>query len=110
VVLCVTNTTVTQLGTLGAARGKLVLLQRFTYQFLSSPPSNPFGIHLDAEQWTPNGGDIKLVYNKEPKRVAYIQVRKVTSSVNELTFRRAGHIHAVGPSAFQRRRQHHVEI
>ncbi|KAJ7921366.1 PLC-like phosphodiesterase [Mycena leptocephala] len=62
-----------ELGTLGAARGKLVLLQRFTYQFLSSPPSNPFGIHLDAEQWTPNGGDIKLVYNKEPKRVAYIQ-------------------------------------
>ncbi|KAK7001525.1 PLC-like phosphodiesterase [Favolaschia claudopus] len=63
-----------ELGTLGAARGKLILLQRFTYQFLSSPgPTNPFGIHLDAEQWTPNGGDINLVYNKEPKRVAYIQ-------------------------------------
>ncbi|KAF8170823.1 PLC-like phosphodiesterase [Mycena galopus ATCC 62051] len=61
-----------ELGTLGAARGKLVLLQRFTYQFLSSP-ANPVGIHLDAEQWTPNGGDIKLVYNKVPKRVAYIQ-------------------------------------
>ncbi|KAJ7793713.1 PLC-like phosphodiesterase [Mycena olivaceomarginata] len=37
-----------ELGTLGAARGKLVLLQRFTYQYLSSP-ANPFGIHLDAE-------------------------------------------------------------
>ncbi|KAJ7457847.1 PLC-like phosphodiesterase [Mycena latifolia] len=60
------------LGTLGAARGKLILLQRFTYQFLS-PPSNPFGIHLDAEQWTPNGGDIKLIYNKDPKRLACIQ-------------------------------------
>ncbi|KAJ7189703.1 PLC-like phosphodiesterase [Mycena haematopus] len=61
-----------ELGTLGAVRGKLVLLQRFTYQFLSSP-ANPFGIHLDAEQWTDNGGDIKLVYRKTPKRVAYIQ-------------------------------------
>ncbi|KAJ7239194.1 PLC-like phosphodiesterase [Mycena haematopus] len=61
-----------ELGTLGAARGKLVLLQRFTYQFLSSP-ANPFGIHLEAKQWTENGGDIKLVYKKAPKRVAYIQ-------------------------------------
>ncbi|KAJ6526911.1 PLC-like phosphodiesterase [Mycena vulgaris] len=61
-----------ELGTLGAARGKLVLLQRFTYQ-LFSRPSNPFGIHLDAEQWTPNGGDIKLIYNNDPKRLAYIQ-------------------------------------
>jgi 1-phosphatidylinositol phosphodiesterase len=70
----------TQLGTLGAARGKLVLLQRFTYQYLSSP-ANPFGIHLDAEQWTPNGGDIKLVYNQTPKRVAYIQVGSTILSV-----------------------------
>ncbi|KAJ7173202.1 PLC-like phosphodiesterase [Mycena filopes] len=62
-----------EVGTLGAARGKLVLLQRFTYQFLSSPAANPFAIHLDAEQWTPNGGDIRLVYNKSPRRVAYIQ-------------------------------------
>ncbi|KAJ7173185.1 PLC-like phosphodiesterase [Mycena filopes] len=62
-----------KVGTLGAARGKLVLLQRFTYQLLSSPAANPFGIHHDAEQWTPNGGDIRLVYNKEPRRVAYIQ-------------------------------------
>ncbi|KAJ7271269.1 PLC-like phosphodiesterase [Mycena rebaudengoi] len=61
-----------KLGTLGAARGKLILLQRFSYQF-RSPPSNPFGIHLDAEQWTPNGGDIKLIFNTEPKRLAYIQ-------------------------------------
>ncbi|KAF7376911.1 PLC-like phosphodiesterase [Mycena sanguinolenta] len=61
-----------ELGTLGAARGKLVLLQRFTYQFLSAP-ANPFGIHLDAEQWTDNGGNIELVYTKAPKRVAYIQ-------------------------------------
>ncbi|KAJ7486774.1 PLC-like phosphodiesterase [Mycena latifolia] len=60
------------LGTLGAARGKLILLQRFTYQFLS-PPSHPFGIHLDGEQWTPNGRDIELIYNEEPKRLAYIQ-------------------------------------
>ncbi|KAJ7151763.1 PLC-like phosphodiesterase [Mycena crocata] len=62
-----------QLGTLGAARGKLVLLQRFTYQFLNTPPSNPFGIHLDAEQWTPNGGNIELIYHTGPKRVAHIQ-------------------------------------
>jgi hypothetical protein len=62
-----------KLGTLGAARGKLILLQRFNYQFRSSP-SNPFGVHLDAEQWTPNGRDIKLIFNTEPKRLAYIQV------------------------------------
>ncbi|KAJ7838132.1 PLC-like phosphodiesterase [Mycena olivaceomarginata] len=61
-----------ELGTLGAARGKLILLQRFNYQFRSSP-SNPFGVHLDAEQWTPNGRDIKLIFNTEPKRLAYIQ-------------------------------------
>ncbi|KAJ7230017.1 PLC-like phosphodiesterase [Mycena pura] len=66
-----------ELGTLGAARGKLVLLQRFTYQFLSRAPSNPFGIHLGADQWTPNGWNIKLVYNREHKRVAHIQVRAV---------------------------------
>ncbi|KAJ7854923.1 PLC-like phosphodiesterase [Mycena leptocephala] len=61
-----------ELGTLGAARGKLILLQRFTYQFLSRP-SNHFGIHLDSEHWTTNGGDIELVYSTEPKRVAHIQ-------------------------------------
>ncbi|KAJ7856898.1 PLC-like phosphodiesterase [Mycena leptocephala] len=62
-----------ELGTLGAARGKLILLQRFTYQFLSRP-SNHFGIHLDSEHWTTNGGDIELVYSTEPKRLAHIQV------------------------------------
>lgn len=48
-----------KLGTLGAVHGKLILLHRFNYQFRSSP-SNPFGVHLDAEQWAPNGRDIKL--------------------------------------------------
>ncbi|KAJ7249678.1 PLC-like phosphodiesterase, partial [Mycena rebaudengoi] len=61
-----------KLGTLGEARGKLILLQRFTYQFLSHP-SNPFGIHLDSKHWMTNGGNIELVYNSEPKRLAYIQ-------------------------------------
>ncbi|KAJ7244948.1 PLC-like phosphodiesterase [Mycena rebaudengoi] len=61
-----------ELGTLGAARGKLILLQRFTYQFLESS-RNPFGIHLGADQWIHNGGDTRLTYNQEPKRVAYIQ-------------------------------------
>ncbi|KAJ7265254.1 PLC-like phosphodiesterase [Mycena rebaudengoi] len=61
-----------ELGTLGAARGKLMLLQRFSYQF-RSPPSNPFGVHLDPEQWTPNGADVKLIFNTEPRRLVYIQ-------------------------------------
>ncbi|KAJ7244940.1 PLC-like phosphodiesterase, partial [Mycena rebaudengoi] len=61
-----------ELGTLGAARGKLILLQRFTYQFLESS-QNPFGIHLGVDQWIHNGGDTRLTYSQEPKRVAYIQ-------------------------------------
>ncbi|KAJ7635287.1 PLC-like phosphodiesterase [Roridomyces roridus] len=63
-----------ELGKLGAARGKLVLLQRFTYQSLeSSPPANPHGIHLGADRWTDNGADIRLVYSEEPRRVAFIE-------------------------------------
>ncbi|KAJ7057597.1 PLC-like phosphodiesterase [Mycena amicta] len=63
-----------RLGTLGEARGKLVLLQRFTYEFLPTlGERHEFGIHLGAAGWTGNGRDIKLVYNEEPKRVAFIQ-------------------------------------
>ncbi|KAF7291351.1 PLC-like phosphodiesterase [Mycena indigotica] len=63
-----------RLGTLGEARGKLVLLQRFTYEFLPAlGETHEYGIHLGAAKWTPNGADIKLVYSAEPRRVAYIQ-------------------------------------
>ncbi|KAF7367945.1 PLC-like phosphodiesterase [Mycena sanguinolenta] len=62
-----------ELGTLGEARGKLILLQRFTYQFRSAP-SHHFGVYFDPEQWTPNGKDVQLIFNAEPKRLAYIQV------------------------------------
>ncbi|CAK5278234.1 unnamed protein product [Mycena citricolor] len=62
-----------KLGTLGQARGKLILLQRFTYKFLDASAMNPFGIHLGADHWTANGGDIHLVYNEKPRRVAYIE-------------------------------------
>nr|GAT47304.1 PLC-like phosphodiesterase [Mycena chlorophos] len=63
-----------RLGTLGEARGKMVLLQRFTYEFLSDVGErHEFGIHLGAAKWTPNGADIRIVYNEEPKRVAYVE-------------------------------------
>ncbi|KAF9465583.1 PLC-like phosphodiesterase [Collybia nuda] len=63
------------LGTLGQARGKLTLLQRFTYSLLPSTSTNRIGIHLDASQWTDNSPDITLVYNNAKNQIAYIEVR-----------------------------------
>ncbi|KAF7319702.1 PLC-like phosphodiesterase [Mycena kentingensis (nom. inval.)] len=65
-----------RLGTLGEARGKMVLLQRFTYELLAGHgEQHEWGIHLGAKRWIRNGPDTELVYSEAPapRRVAYIQ-------------------------------------
>ncbi|KAF9030300.1 PLC-like phosphodiesterase [Hymenopellis radicata] len=65
------------LGTLGDARGKLTLLQRFTWDLLpsSSEFSTRFGIALPPSQWTDNSPDIEIVYNTAttPNQAAFIE-------------------------------------
>ncbi|KAJ7597580.1 PLC-like phosphodiesterase [Mycena floridula] len=61
------------LGTLGEARGKLTLLQRFDYDLLDPVTVKPIGIRLDAGHWTDNGPAIELTYNVAKKSVAYIE-------------------------------------
>jgi len=65
------------LGTLGEARGKLTLLQRFDYNLLPDTPnySKRIGIHLDPEDWIDNDPNITLVYNTVDgvEQVAYIE-------------------------------------
>ncbi|KAG7441529.1 PLC-like phosphodiesterase [Guyanagaster necrorhizus] len=61
------------LGTLGEARGKMTLLQRFSYDLLPAYDTNRIGIYLDADQWTDNGVNITLVYNEAEDQVAYIE-------------------------------------
>jgi hypothetical protein len=73
-----------QLGTLGEARGKLTLLQRFSWSLLPSGLDKRFGIYLDAGQWTDNGKNIELTYNAAQQQVAYIEV-EVTFLKNRLT-------------------------
>lgn len=60
---------------MGAARGKLILIQRFTYKFLPIN-ANPFGLHLPREKWTSNGREIKILYGDDnSNQLAHIQVR-----------------------------------
>ncbi|KAF9061121.1 PLC-like phosphodiesterase [Rhodocollybia butyracea] len=65
------------LGTLGEARGKLTLLQRYDYSLLPDTPeySKRIGIHLDPEDWTDNTPNITLVYNtvNGVQEIAYIE-------------------------------------
>lgn len=63
-----------QLGTLGEARGKLTLLQRFSWAQLPSSLDKRFGILLDSNHWTDNGKNIELTYNSGKNQVAYIEV------------------------------------
>ena len=63
-----------QLGTLGESRGKLTLLQRFSWSLLPGSSDKRFGIYLDAAQWTDNGKSIELTYNTAQEQVAYIEV------------------------------------
>ncbi|KAG6828630.1 hypothetical protein H0H92_007222 [Tricholoma furcatifolium] len=59
------------LGTLGEARGKLTLLQRWEYTLLPSTDANRLGIYLYPEGWTDNSKIIDLVYNTG--ETAYIE-------------------------------------
>ncbi|KJA21803.1 hypothetical protein HYPSUDRAFT_41667 [Hypholoma sublateritium FD-334 SS-4] len=61
------------LGTLGDARGKLALIQRFNYNKLPHHLTRRMGIHLDPRHWTNNGKSIELTYNAEEGHRAYIQ-------------------------------------
>ncbi|KAF8192920.1 PLC-like phosphodiesterase [Pholiota molesta] len=61
------------LGTLGEARGKLTLIQRFDFNKLPSHLTERIGIHLGPKHWTVNGKSIALTYNTEKGLVAYIQ-------------------------------------
>jgi 1-phosphatidylinositol phosphodiesterase len=64
-----------KLGTLGEARGKLTLLQRFSYDLLPSNLIKRIGIPLDPDHWTDNGKIIELTYNVAKNQVAFIEVR-----------------------------------
>lgn len=61
------------LGTLGEARGKMTLLQRFSYDLLPDYDTKRIGIYLDPNQWTDNGANISLVYNEAKNQIAYIE-------------------------------------
>ncbi|KAF8894681.1 PLC-like phosphodiesterase [Infundibulicybe gibba] len=61
------------LGTLGEARGKLTLLQRFDYDLLPASSNKRIGIHLDAAHWTDNSPSITLVYNSLLNQTAFIE-------------------------------------
>lgn len=61
------------LGTLGQARGKLTLLQRWSYNLLPSTLTKRIGIDLDPAHWTDNAKVIELVYNVAQSQVAFIE-------------------------------------
>uniref|UniRef100_A0A8H7XX45 DUF6533 domain-containing protein n=1 Tax=Psilocybe cubensis TaxID=181762 RepID=A0A8H7XX45_PSICU len=59
------------LGTLGEARGKLILIQRFDFTLLPEHMTERIGIHLDPGHWIVNGKNTALEYGAG--KVAYIQ-------------------------------------
>ncbi|PPQ88174.1 hypothetical protein CVT25_005139 [Psilocybe cyanescens] len=61
------------LGTLGQARGKLTLLQRWSNDQLPSDLTKRIGIPLDPGHWTDNGKAIELVYNVAESQIAFIE-------------------------------------
>jgi 1-phosphatidylinositol phosphodiesterase len=63
-----------ELGALGAARGKIVLLRRFDLDRLPASYEAALpGIHLSPELWTDNSPDFELVYNPARNLAAYIE-------------------------------------
>lgn len=62
------------LGTLGSARGKITLLRRFDLSSLPSSYEKSLpGLHFSPGDWTVNGDNIALEYNKTSRQTAYIQ-------------------------------------
>ncbi|CAJ2506852.1 Uu.00g080380.m01.CDS01 [Anthostomella pinea] len=61
-------------GTLGGARGKILLVRRFDLadlplEFEAAMP----GLHMPPTVWTDNSSDFELVYNKTTNATAYIE-------------------------------------
>lgn len=62
------------LGTLGSARGKITLLRRFDMNDLPSSYEESLpGLHFSPKEWTVNGDNTALEYDKTTRETAYIQ-------------------------------------
>lgn len=62
------------LGTLGEARGKIILLRRFDLDQLPSSYAKTLpGLHFSPSLWTDNGPDISLTYNPQKNLTAFIE-------------------------------------
>ncbi|KAJ5999809.1 hypothetical protein N7481_000218 [Penicillium waksmanii] len=63
-----------QLGTLGEARGKIILLCRFDLDQLDPSYTKALpGLHFSPSLWTDNSPDISLVYNSKMNMTAFIE-------------------------------------
>lgn len=63
-----------QFGTLGEARGKITLLQRFDFDLLPASYTAALpGCHFSPSLWTDNDPNITLVYNPATNATAYIE-------------------------------------
>jgi 1-phosphatidylinositol phosphodiesterase len=63
-----------ELGTLGDARGKIILMRRFDLDQLPSRYTEALpGLHFSPNLWTDNSPDIELVYNTKKNLTAYIE-------------------------------------
>lgn len=63
-----------ELGTLGEARGKITLLQRFDFDKLPASYTAALpGCHFSPNSWTDNDPNITLVYNTDTQATAYIE-------------------------------------
>ncbi|KAL3707481.1 hypothetical protein TMatcc_005460 [Talaromyces marneffei ATCC 18224] len=63
-----------ELGTLGEARGKIILMRRFDLDQLPRwYTENLPGLHFSPNLWIDNGADFTLVYNTEKNLRAYIE-------------------------------------
>ncbi|CRG84224.1 hypothetical protein PISL3812_01538 [Talaromyces islandicus] len=63
-----------ELGTLGDARGKIILMRRFDLDQLPSQYTEALpGLHFSPNLWTDNSPDIELVYNTKKNLTAYIE-------------------------------------
>ncbi|KAF7910045.1 uncharacterized protein EAF01_003763 [Botrytis porri] len=63
-----------ELGTLGDARGKIILLRRFDLDQLSDAYENALpGLHFSPALWVDNSPDIEIIYNTATDYTAYIE-------------------------------------
>ncbi|KAI9646350.1 hypothetical protein NHQ30_005794 [Ciborinia camelliae] len=63
-----------ELGTLGEARGKIILLRRFDLDHLPDSYQNALpGLHFSPALWIDNSPDIKIIYNAATNCKAYIE-------------------------------------